>query len=78
MDIADSSLISSNTGPATITELAAGRPEVATAVKARRATAAAYGAGFATLFLAIASDLTAEAMCGRGRRYWPACWSCRC
>jgi len=41
-------------GPASLTELSAGRPEVATAVRARRATAAAYGAGFATLFLAIA------------------------
>src|SRR5574341_1490306 len=40
-------------GPASLTELASGRPEVATAVRARRATAAAYGAGFATLFLAI-------------------------
>jgi hypothetical protein len=40
-------------GPVTLTELASGRPEVATAVRARRATAAAYGAGFATLFLAI-------------------------
>lgn len=41
-------------GPATLAELSVGRPEVATAVRARRATAAAYGAGFATLFLAIA------------------------
>src|SRR5215510_6810942 len=40
-------------GPASLTELAAGRPDIATAVRARRATAAAYGAGFATLFLAI-------------------------
>jgi hypothetical protein len=40
-------------GPASLTELSAGRPDVATAVRARRATAAAYGAGFATLFLAI-------------------------
>lgn len=40
-------------GPATLEELAAGRPEVATAVRARRATSAAYAAGFATLFLAI-------------------------
>ena len=40
-------------GPASLTELSAGRPEVATALRARRATAAAYGAGFATLFLAI-------------------------
>lgn len=40
-------------GPASLTELAGGRPEVATAVRARRATAAAYAAGFATLFLAI-------------------------
>jgi hypothetical protein len=40
-------------GPASMTELSVGRPEVATAVRARRATAAAYAAGFATLFLAI-------------------------
>ena len=36
-------------GPISLIELSAGRPEVATAVRARRATAAAYGAGFATL-----------------------------
>ena len=41
-------------GPVSLTELSAGRPEVETALRARRATAAAYGAGFATLFLAIA------------------------
>jgi hypothetical protein len=41
-------------GPASLVELSVGRPEVATAVRARRATAAAYAAGFATLFLAIA------------------------
>ncbi len=41
-------------GPVTVSELSAGRPDVATAVRARRATAAAYGAGFATLFLLIA------------------------
>jgi len=40
-------------GPASLEELAVGRPEVATAVRARRATAAAYAAGFATLFLVI-------------------------
>lgn len=40
-------------GPATLEELSGGRPEVTTAVRARRATAAAYAAGFATLFLAI-------------------------
>jgi len=40
-------------GPVSLAELAAGRQEVATAVRARRATAAAYAAGFATLFLAI-------------------------
>jgi hypothetical protein len=40
-------------GPASLAELAEGRPEVATAILARRATAAAYGIGFATLFLAI-------------------------
>ena len=40
-------------GPASLSELSAGRPDVATAVRARRATAAAYGVGFATLFLLI-------------------------
>jgi hypothetical protein len=40
-------------GPATLTELSAGKPEVATALRARRATAAAYGAGFVVLFLLI-------------------------
>jgi hypothetical protein len=40
-------------GPSTLTELSAGKPEVATALRARRATAAAYGAGFAVLFLFI-------------------------
>ena len=47
--IAYGSVVEDKIGPATLTELAAGRPEVATAVRARRATAAAYGAGFATL-----------------------------
>ena len=47
------SVLEDKIGPATLAELSAGRPEVATAVRARRATAAAYGAGFATLFLAI-------------------------
>jgi hypothetical protein len=40
-------------GPTSLAELSVGRPDVATAVRARRATAAAYGAGFATLFLTI-------------------------
>ena len=40
-------------GTASLTELSAGRPELAAAMRARRATAAAYAAGFATLFLAI-------------------------
>jgi hypothetical protein len=40
-------------GPVSLAELSVGRPQVATAVRARRATAAAYAAGFATLFLAI-------------------------
>ncbi len=40
-------------GPATLDEIAAGRPEVATALRARRGTAAAYAAGYATLFLFI-------------------------
>jgi hypothetical protein len=51
--IAYASLIEDKIGPASLTELSVGRPEVATAVRARRATAVAYGAGFATLFLAI-------------------------
>jgi hypothetical protein len=41
-------------GSVSLADLSAGRPEVATAVRARRATAAAFAAGFATLFLAIA------------------------
>jgi hypothetical protein len=40
-------------GGVTIEELASGRPEVITALRARRATAAAYAAGFAVLLLAI-------------------------
>ena len=40
-------------GPASLAELSAGKPDVAVAIRARRATAAAYGVGFATLFLAI-------------------------
>ena len=40
-------------GPASLTELSLGKPDIATAIRARRATAAAYGVGFATLFLAI-------------------------
>jgi len=40
-------------GGVRVTDLAAGRPEVETAVRARRATAAACSAGFATLFLLI-------------------------
>ncbi len=48
-------------GPASLAELSVGRPEVATAVRARRATAAAYAAGFATLFLAIALSVTSAA-----------------
>jgi hypothetical protein len=40
-------------GPASLADLSVGRLEVATALRARRATAAAYAAGFATLFLAI-------------------------
>ena len=41
-------------GSASLAELSAGRPDVATAIRARRATAASYGVGFATLFLVIA------------------------
>lgn len=40
-------------GPATLDEVAAGRTEVATALRARRGTAAAYAAAYATLFLFI-------------------------
>ena len=40
-------------GTVSLAELSVGRPDVATAVRARRATAAAYAAGFAALFLAI-------------------------
>lgn len=43
-----------NFGGASMSELAAGRPDVDTALRSRRATAAAYSAGFATLFLLIA------------------------
>jgi len=41
-------------GPASLSDLSAGRPEVETAVRSRRATAAAYGAGFGMLFLLVA------------------------
>jgi hypothetical protein len=37
-----------------IDELAPGRPEIEVAVRARRATAGAYGAGFGALFLMVA------------------------
>ncbi len=40
-------------GSATMTQLTAGKPDVERALRGRRATAAAYAAGFATLFLAI-------------------------
>jgi len=40
-------------GGVSMSELSAGRPEVETALRARRATAAAYSTGFATLFLFI-------------------------
>jgi hypothetical protein len=40
-------------GPVSLAELTSGQPEAAAALRARRATAAAYAAGFATLFLAI-------------------------
>ena len=40
-------------GGVSVSKLSAERPEVETAVRARRATAAAYSAGFATLFLLI-------------------------
>src|SRR5437016_5902131 len=41
-------------GPASLSDLSAGRPEVETAVRSRRATAAAYGAGFGMLVLLLA------------------------
>jgi len=40
-------------GPATLEEIAAGRPEVATALRARRGTAAAYAAAYSVLSLFI-------------------------
>jgi len=40
-------------GPVTLSQLTSGQPEAGTALRARRGTAAAYAAGFATLFLAI-------------------------
>jgi hypothetical protein len=40
-------------GPASLAELAAGRPDLEVALRARRATAAAYATGFGTLFIAI-------------------------
>jgi hypothetical protein len=40
-------------GGVRVSELSTGRPDVETAVRSRRATAAAYGAGFATLFVLI-------------------------
>jgi hypothetical protein len=40
-------------GGVSVSKLSAGRPDVETAVRSRRATAAAYSAGFATLFLLI-------------------------
>jgi hypothetical protein len=40
-------------GSVTLSELTAGKPDVETALRARRGTAAAFGAGFAALFLMI-------------------------
>ena len=40
-------------GSVTLSELTAGKPDVETALRARRGTAAAFGAGFAMLFLMI-------------------------
>ena len=51
--VAYGSVANDQIGPVTLSDLAAGRPDVAGALKARRATAASYAAGFATLFLAI-------------------------
>jgi hypothetical protein len=41
-------------GPVTMADLATGRPDVEVALRARRATAAAYATAFGTFFLAIA------------------------
>jgi hypothetical protein len=41
-------------GPVTLAELSAGKPDVATALRARRATAGSYAAGFGALLLAVA------------------------
>jgi len=43
-----------NFGGSSLSEVAAGRPEVETALRSRRATAAAWAAGFAALSLLIA------------------------
>ncbi|MBI4747451.1 MAG: hypothetical protein HY774_03140 [Acidobacteria bacterium] len=40
-------------GGVSVSKLSEGRPDVETAIRSRRATAAAYSAGFATLFLLI-------------------------
>jgi hypothetical protein len=40
-------------GPVSLSQVAGGQPELATALRARRGTAAAYAGGFAALFLAI-------------------------
>jgi len=40
-------------GPVRLSQIGGGQPEVATALRARRGTAAAYAGGFAALFLAI-------------------------
>lgn len=42
-------------GGVSVSKLSAGQPELEIAVRSRRATAAAYGAGFATLFLLISA-----------------------
>jgi hypothetical protein len=55
-------------GGASVSELSAGRPELETAVRARRATAGAYSAGFATLFLLISVGPIVEEKCGPGGR----------
>jgi hypothetical protein len=40
-------------GPVSLSQLSAGRPDVETALRSRRATAAAYGAGFGALYVLI-------------------------
>jgi hypothetical protein len=68
-----------NFGGPGLRQLSAGRPEVETALRSRRATAAAYGAGFATLFLLISvGPLSSRGKRGPGGRCSLEYWSPRC